>query len=156
MIFPSLAFFQALQTAMRQREERFRRLGFVDTTFGVHIVGTQGQEWRYQLAFEVFDCREVSEAPAFDLTTLDFVLKADLATWVDMLDNIRQYGAADVNHSLNTLAHFGEYMQMLYDDPDNRDKFYRFQESLQEFFDLASTVDVQLPTLAKRETAASV
>src|SRR5439155_25486340 len=27
---------------------------------------------------------------------------------------------------------------MLYDDPDNRDKFFRFQESLQEFFDLAS------------------
>ena len=136
--FPSLAFFQTLQTLMRQDEARFRRLGFIDTTFGVHLVGPQGQEWRYQVAFEVFDCHAVTEVAAFDLTTLDFVLTGELAAWVEMLQNIRQHGGADVAHSLNTLTHFGERLQMLYADPDNRDKFFRFQESLQEFFDLAS------------------
>src|SRR2546428_2554706 len=145
--FPSLAFFQTLQTLMRQDEARFRRLGFIDTTFGVHVVGPQGQEWRYQLAFEVFDCHAVTEVAAFDLTTLDFVLTGELAAWVEMLHNIRQHGGADVAHSLNTLTHFGERLQMLYADPDNRDKFFRFQESLQEFFDLASALDLEFPIL---------
>jgi len=153
--FPALTFFQTLQTLMRQNEERFRRLGFIDTIFGVHIVGADGQEWRYRLTFEVFDCCEVSEATAFDLTTIDFVLKGDLAAWVEMLENIRQHNGADVAHSLNTLTHFGERLEMLYDDPDNRDKFFRFQESIQEFFDLASTLDLTFPTMTGRGAAAS-
>jgi len=141
--FPSLAFFQALQTLMRQDEPRFRRLGFVDTTFGVHILGPNGQEWRYLLTFEVFDCREVAEVSGFDLTAIDFVFTGDLAAWVEMLENIRQHHGADVTHSLNTLTHFGERLTVLYDDPDNRDKFFRFQESLQEFFDLASKLEIE-------------
>jgi hypothetical protein len=143
--FPSLAFFQNLQTQMRKDEARFRRLGFIDTTFGVHIVASTGQEWRYLLAFEVFECREVSEVTDFDLTVIDFVVKGELSAWVEMLENIRQHGGADVTHSLNTLTHFGERLQILYDDPDNRDKFFRFQESIQEFFDQAGTVDLNFP-----------
>ncbi|MGH7960961.1 MAG: hypothetical protein ACRERD_03915 [Candidatus Binatia bacterium] len=153
--FPSLIFFQTLQAVMRQHEERFRRLGFIDTTFGVHVVGADSQEWRYQLAFEVFDCREVSEVAAFDLSAIDFVLKGDLAAWVEMLENIRQHNGADVTHSLNTLTHFGERLAMLYDDPDTRDKFFRFQESIQEFFDLASTLDLTFPTATRQAAVAS-
>ncbi|MEW6299246.1 MAG: hypothetical protein AB1671_16150 [Thermodesulfobacteriota bacterium] len=145
--FPSLAFFQALQTLMRQDEARFRRLGFIDTTFGIHIV-TPDHAWQYLLAFEVFECRDVREVPAFDLTAVDFVLKGDLAAWADMLENIRQHGGADVTHSLNTLTHFGERLTLVYDDPDNRDKFFRFQESIQEFFDLASSLDIEFPVPA--------
>jgi hypothetical protein len=141
--FPSLTFFQGLQTLMRQEEARFRRLGFVDTTFGVHIV-TPDHVWRYLLAFEVFECREVCEVSTFDLTVIDFVLKGDLATWAEMLDNIHQHGGADVSHSLNTLTHFGERLTLVYDDPDNRDKFFRFQESIQEFFNLASALEVEV------------
>jgi hypothetical protein len=125
---------------MQQEGERFRRLGFIDTTFGVHVVGSGSQEWRYLLVFEVFDCREVSEVRDFDLTTIDFVLKGDLTAWTEMLANIHQNKGADVAHSLNTLTHFGERLQLVYDDPDNRDKFYRFQESIQQFFDLTHTL----------------
>lgn len=153
--FPSLAFFQALQTLMRQEEPRFRRLGFVDTTFGVHIVGANGQEWHYLLTFEVFDCREVTEVSGFDLTAIDFIVKGDLSAWSEMLENIRRHGGADVTHSLNTLTHFGERMTILYDDPDNRDKFFRFQESLQEFFDLASTLEIEGSPAAAQGPAAS-
>lgn len=154
--FPSLSFFQALQTLMRQNEERFRRLGFIDTTFGVQVVAPDGQDWRCLLVFEVFDCREVSEVSAFDLTTIDFVLKGDLAVWTEMLENIRQHGGADVTHSLNTLTHFGERLALLYDDPDNRDKFFRFQESIQEFFDLASTLELAFSAPVAPGAAATV
>ena len=100
------------------------------------------------LAFEVFDCREVTEVSGFDLTAIDFVLKGDLSAWVEMLENIRQHNGAGVTHSLNTLTHFGERLTVLYDDPDNRDKFFRFQESLQEFFDLASKLEIEFPVAA--------
>ena len=153
--FPSLAFFQALQTLMRQEEPRFRRLGFIDTTFGVHIVGSNGQEWRYLLAFEVFECREVKEVADFDLTEIDFVLKGDLAAWVEMIENICRHSGADVTHSLNTLTHFGERLQVLYDDPDNRDKLFRFQESIQEFFDLASSLTLVFPAVGASGANAS-
>ena len=154
--FPSLSFFHALQSAMRQSEERFRRLGFIDTTFGVHIVSSSGQEWRYLLAFEVFDCCQISETHDFDLTVVDFVLKGDLATWTEMLANIHHNKGADVVHSLNTLTHFGERLQMLYDDPDNRDKFFRFQESIQQFFDLTHTLELDfVPGVVAQPTASA-
>jgi hypothetical protein len=140
---------------MRQEEARFRRLGFIDTTFGVHVLGPHDQQWRYLLAFEVFDCREVSEVREFNLTAIDFVLKGDLAAWSEMLINIHQNKGADVVHSLNTLTHFGERLQMEYDDPDNRDKFFRFQESIQEFFDLTHTLDLDVSLAASQPTATS-
>ena len=43
---------------------------------------------------------------------------------------------------LNTLAHFGEQLKIQYDDPDGHDKLYRFMESIQEFFDLSSKLEV--------------
>lgn len=153
--FPSLSFFHALQAAMRQEEARFRRLGFIDTTFGVHVISPSGQEWRYLLAFEVFDCREVSEVRDFDLTAVDFVLKGNLAAWTEMFTNIHHHKGADVVHSLNTLTHFGERLSMEYDDPDNRDKFFRFQESIQQFFDLAHTLELKFLSDSSLQTATS-
>jgi hypothetical protein len=82
------------------------------------------------------------------LTSIDFVITGDLAAWTEMLQNIRQHHGADVTHSLNTLTHFGERMTIAYDDPDNRDKFFRFQESIQEFFNLASLLKLDLPATA--------
>jgi len=140
--FPSFAFFQALQNAMQQEAVRFRRLGFIDTTFGIHITAPNGRHWRYLLTFEVFDCRDVTEVQEFDLTATDFVITGDLAAWTEMLQNIRHHHRADVAHSLNTLTHFGEQMTIAYDDPDNRDKFFRFQESIQEFFNLAHSLEL--------------
>jgi hypothetical protein len=153
--FPSLVFFQSLQALMRQEEARFRRLGFVDTTFGIEITELSGQTCRYLLAFEVFECREVSEPAGFDLTEIDFVLKGPLDAWVEMIRNIHQNHGADVAHSLNTLTHFGEQLHVLYDDPDNRDKLFRFQESIQQFFDLASTLLIEFPATVVHGAPAS-
>ncbi len=143
--FPSLAFLQTLQSAMQHDAARFRRLGFIDTTFGIHVAAPNGQHWRYLLAFEVFDCREITEVREFDLPAIDFVITGDLGAWTEMLQNIQQHHGADVTHSLNTLTHFGERMTIAYDDPDNRDKFFRFQESIQEFFNLTQSLDLDFP-----------
>ena len=138
--FPSVAFFEALQREMRAERERFSRLGFFDTTFGVRVLPNgDGAATEVLLGFEVFDCVAVGQG--LGTAAPDFVIEGPLSAWRDMLDNIHALGAADTAHSLNTLTHFGEGLQVRYDDPDGHDKMYRFAESIQEFLDLSARID---------------
>jgi hypothetical protein len=139
--FPSTEYFTALQAQMAASEDKFRRLGFIDTTFGVSI-GANGTTRNFILEFEVFDLKNVSEVPALDLKKLDFAIQGDVPVWREMIENIKRNGQADSSHDINTLAHFGERLKIVYDDPDGHDKLYRFMESIQEFFDLSSKLDV--------------
>ncbi len=143
--FPSVEFFQALQTLMRQEREHFKRLGYFDTIFGVRVLSGAAGKHEYVLGFEVFDCTQIRACKDLGTEAVDFILEGDLDTWVEMLRNICQHGAADVAHSINTLTHLGERMRVVYDDPDGHDKLYRFAESVQEFIDLAAKIDIQYP-----------
>jgi ATP-dependent RNA circularization protein (DNA/RNA ligase family) len=141
VVFPSVEFFRALQTLMQSERERFKRLGYFDTRFGIRILDGSGAH-QYVLGFEVFDCTEVRAVRDLNVESLDFVLEGDLGAWVEMLRNIQQHSAADVTHSINTLTHLGERMRVVYNDPDGHDKLYRFAESVQEFIDLAAKVEI--------------
>jgi len=124
---------------MRAERERFSRLGFFDTTFGVRISSDDGGEpAEFALRFEVFDCVGVESLAGVET---DFVVEGPFAAWREMLDTIHALGAADTAHSLNTLTHFGEALAVRYDDPDRHDKMYRFAESIQEFLDLSARID---------------
>jgi hypothetical protein len=146
--FPSVEFFRALQAGMQSERERFTRLGYFDTTFGVRVLNGGGNRHEYVLGFEVFDCVEVRATADLAAERVDFILEGDLGTWVEMLRNIQQHGAADVAHSINTLTHLGERMRVVYDDPDGHDKLYRFAESVQEFMDLAAQLEIEFPAAA--------
>ena len=142
--FPSLGFFEALQQEMRTEKDRFSRLGFFDTTFGIRVLpDAAGDAAEFVLGFEVFDCVRVVHGP--DGAEVDFVVEGRFPAWLEMLDNIHELGAADTAHSLNTLTHFGEALQVRYDDPDGHDKMYRFAESIQEFLDLSARIDFTYP-----------
>jgi len=142
--FPSREFFETLRDAMRAERERFSRLGFFDTTFGVRVLPEDGgTPSDFALTFEVFDLTTVHEGR--NGVETDFVLEGRLAAWREMLDSIHALGEADTAHSINTLTHFGEGLTLRYDDPDGHDKLYRFAESIQKFFDLSSRVDFAYP-----------
>jgi hypothetical protein len=147
--FPSREFFEALRDAMRAERDRFSRLGFFDTTFGVRVLPDEGggPPAEIALTFEVFDCVAVREG--FAGVETDFVLEGTLAAWREMFDDIHERGAADAAHSINTLTHFGEGLRVRYDDPDGHDKLYRFAESVQEFFDLSARLDFVYPDGAR-------
>ncbi len=151
--FPSVEFFCALQERMRGERERFRRLGYFDATIGVRVLDAPKGKRDYVLVFEVFDCTQVRGVSDLATERVDFILEGELDTWVAMLRNITAHGAADVAHSINTLTHLGERMRVVYDDPDGHDKLYRFAESVQEFFDLASKLDIEFPTSATTKAA---
>lgn len=139
--FPSTDFFDALKARMTANQERFRRLGFIDTTFGVRV-GSNGKARNFVLEFEVFELKNAREVVAIDPKKVDFTIEGDWPAWREMIENIRRNGGADTAHDINTLTHFGEQLKIVYDDPDGHDKLYRFMESIQEFFDLSSRVDV--------------
>jgi hypothetical protein len=139
--FPSPEFFYLLKEQMAAEQARFRRLGFIDTTFGISVA-KNGTSRNFVLAFEIFELKDVLEVNELDLAQLDFAIEGDLAVWREMIENIQRHGEADTAHDLNTLAHFGEALKVSYADPEGHDKLYRFMESIQEFFDLSSRVDV--------------
>ena len=143
--FPSVEFFRALQTVMQSDRERFKRLGYFDTTFGIRVLDDAGIRREFVLGFEVFDCTQVRASDDLAAESVDFILEGGRETWVEMLRNIQQHGAADAAHSINTLTHLGERMRVVYDDPDGHDKLYRFAESVQEFINLAAQLDIEFP-----------
>ena len=139
--FPSTEYFEALKGQMAAAQEHFSRLGFIDTTFAVSVA-TNGKSHNYVLEFEVFELKGVREVPEIDLKKVDFSIAGDAKVWREMIESIKRNGQADTGHDLNTLAHFGEQLKISYDDPDGHDKLYRFMESIQEFFDLSSKLEV--------------
>jgi hypothetical protein len=139
--FPSTDYFEALKGQMKAAQEKFSRLGFIDTTFAVSV-GNNGKARNYVLEFEVYELKNVTEVPAIDLKKVDFSIEGDERVWREMIENIRRNGQADTAHDINTLTHFGEQLKIVYDDPDGHDKLYRFMESIQEFFDLSSQLEV--------------
>lgn len=139
--FPSTEYFNALKQKMDAAQDKFRRLGFIDTTFGVSVNGN-GKARNFILEFEVYELKNVREVPSIDIKQVDFMIEGDGKVWREMIENIRRHGEADTSHDINTLTHFGEQLKVVYDDPDGHDKLYRFMESIQEFFDLSSQVEV--------------
>jgi hypothetical protein len=135
--FPSLAFFEALRKRTTEDAVRFEKLGYCDTSFGVKT-----DQGLYAVRFEVYECIGVEQRS--DAKGLDFVLIAPTAIWKRMLRSIQAHGGADAEHTLNTLSHIGDLIQVEYEDAEGHDKFYRFMATIQEFFDQAHHLDLDL------------
>lgn len=139
--FPSTEYFKALGERMVAEQARFRVLGFIDTRFGISVAENKKAR-NFILSFEVFELTDVREVDEIDLSSIDFAIAGDVAVWREMIDNIRRNSEADTHHDINTLTHFGEALKVSYADPEGHDKLYRFMESIQEFFDLSSQLEV--------------
>src|SRR5258708_8710328 len=100
--FPSTEYFEALKAEMAANEEKFRRLGFIDTKFGVSV-RANGKTRNFILEFEVFDLKNVSEVPAIDLKKVDFQIDGDSPAWRQMIENIKRNGEAPSAHHITPL-----------------------------------------------------
>ena len=143
--FPSLAWLQALRDLVNA-DPAFRRFGTIDCDMGL-AVGDATYRVRFE-AFEVVEVAQLTGPP--DPTNpssadLDFTLHLSPARWRELLQNIKADGAAPRDWTLNTLD---------LQDPDNfarsddylrRDKFYRFNQTLQDFFDASARLDTTFP-----------
>src|SRR5262245_26388636 len=140
-IFPSTAWFQALARRMEQDWAAYRALGSIDCTMVVRVDAPGAGPDLYEIVFGGFKVRSVRRLASLDDTAPDhFVLEASLDTWREMIENIRTNVGPDLTHSLNYLT-FPDYpMRVTGPDQLEVDAFYRYNESLQRFFNGAAVV----------------
>ncbi|MEX1255883.1 MAG: hypothetical protein WEE64_16250 [Dehalococcoidia bacterium] len=135
--FPSVEWFDAIKDLVNN-DEAFKRLGTVDATVGVKV-GDQ----IFQLTFEAFECTDAKEIQEHALRDLDFWLEQSPKEWQDMLQSIKQHGAADLQNTLNTIDLSRPEGFARSFDGYRRDAFYRFNQSLQHFFDSSAKIDTE-------------
>ena len=137
-LFPSTQWFEALARRMERNADAFRSLGSVDCTMIVKVDAPGGTEL-YEIVFEGFAARSVRPlARLADAAAEHFVLEASLDTWRDMIENIRANGGPDLTHTLNNLTFPDDPMRVSGPDQLEVDAFYRYNESLQRYFNGAA------------------
>lgn len=139
--FPSVEWFNAIKDIVNA-DPAFRQLGTVDAVIGIKV-----EHKIYELTFEAFECTAVREAGEHDLRDMDFWLEQSYDQWKDMLTNIKEHGAADLSHTLNTIdLNIPEGFARSHDGY-RRDAFYRFNQSIQDFFNASSKLDTQFASM---------
>jgi len=141
--FPEPQWFFALGRLMAARGELFRRIGYVETRFVVRVLPDEdgsGEEQNTGVALQGYALTDAEAlapgaAAPFDA---DFTICARRAVWRRMLEEIERSGRPELRHTLNSLALIGDELWLESADQLREDKFYRFNQSLQELFNLAA------------------
>jgi hypothetical protein len=138
--FPEPQWVFALGELMNAEGELFRRLGYAEVRFAIRIVSEDGSRTEALTGIEISGY-ELSRATAVDDPggfDPDFVICAPRSVWERMLAEIRREGRPEPRHTLNSLALFGDELWLESADQLREDKFYRFNQTLQELFNLSA------------------
>lgn len=127
----TVEFFERLADTMNSQPERYDALGDVDIDLAVEIRTAEAEPFRVVLAFHGITC----EVRADGSTPADCVLSGDTAAWRAMFDDIAEHGHATGKWTLNSLTLMGDAMTVDGDDPLGVDRFFRFNQTLQQFFE---------------------
>jgi hypothetical protein len=148
--FPSLAWFEHLAARMAAQPEKYRRLGAMDLTLLPRVTFPDGRTETYRLVFEGHTCRAVERLEGEARGPLgrhEVVLEGGYDAWREMIENIQRHGRADLRHTLNYLTLPDWPLRLLPVDEEQGqldvDRFYRYMQSLQEFFDEAAAVETR-------------
>ena len=143
MKFPSQAWFQALQERAAAKSDRFKKLGFVDAKVGIQVQAVNGgAPAGFVLEFSGYDCKKISALQRPEKAA-DFVLVGPYGAWREMIENIRQNGEADLQHTLNVLTLPGVPLKLEAADQLKADLFFRYNQTFQEFFNGAAEVETE-------------
>ena len=134
-VFPSVAWLEDLKERVNGTD-RFKHFGTIDCAMGIQV-----DEQVFKVVFEAFEVIEVAEVTDAASEDLDFTLTMAGTEWQEMLENIKANGRADLNHTLNTLDLEKPEAFAMGDDYTRRDLFYRFNQTLQDFFDATAEME---------------
>jgi hypothetical protein len=134
-VFPSVEWLEALKDTVN-KDERFKHFGTVDAKIGLRV-----GDKAFEIVFEAFECLSVREINPSQLAECDFWLEQEPSRWREMLQNIKKNGKADISHTLNTIDLNLPEGLARGDDGYKVDLFYRFNQSLQDFFDTSSRLE---------------
>ncbi|MSP23512.1 MAG: hypothetical protein EXR66_11075 [Dehalococcoidia bacterium] len=134
LAFPSVEWFQALADITKE-DPTYKKFGRLNAV----IVFKCGDK-HISTNFDVLNIHEIREVDENHRRDADFVIDMEPDVWRGMLDDINQHGHASLDWTLNTL-------DLRFDEPIHRnelqdgfkaDMFFRYNPSLQVFFDNAS------------------
>ncbi len=139
--FPSQEWFEALAARMRADVERFHKLGPMDCTMVVKVECPEETDL-LEVTFESFEVRLIRRLESLEAADPEhFVIEAPLAAWREMIENIRTKGKPDLEHTLNYLTFPDDPRRVSGPDQLQIDAFYRYNQSLQNFFNGAAEVE---------------
>ena len=133
--FPSVEWFQTAAD-MLNKSDSFKRLGTCDAEMGVRV-----GERIFELDFEAFEVRAVKEIDEARAEQLDFTLVQPPEAWRAMIEDIKTNGRATHDFTLNSLDLKSDAELARGKDYHRRDAFYRFNQTFQEYFDLAAKIE---------------
>jgi hypothetical protein len=142
----TVEFFAALADEMNAHPERFLVLGDAEMD-AVLVMQAADRAFCIKLRFDGVRCDEVVEVPPDEIHLADFCLEGPLQAWRAMFADIVDHGRATGMQTINALTLLGDEIKLVGSDPMGIDKFSRFNQTLQEFFDGAV---IALATTAKR------
>ncbi len=137
--FPSVEWFNDVRKIFNNNEEYHGAGGGAcETVFGV-----KSGDDIFRLELEGLECTGVKAIDREELANLDFYLEMEPEAWRDMLENIKQNDGADLDHTLNTLDLDREdgLARSATGDQYRQDLFFRYNQTLQFFFDASARVD---------------
>ncbi|CAI8018145.1 hypothetical protein GBAR_LOCUS10968 [Geodia barretti] len=135
IVFPSLAWFEELRRLVND-DSAYRQFGTVDASMGVKI-----GDGVFVLAFEAFECTSVRSGSEYDLINVDFFIEMEPASWRAMLESIKCNGGAEAGQTLVSLDMLNEISNNATGDQLRADMFFRYNQSLQHFFDLSANLN---------------
>lgn len=134
--FPSVQWFEALRDTV-QDDPHWRDFGMMDCAMGVNV-----GETTIKLVFDGYEIPEIADiSTSSEQEDLDFTLVMPEERWQEMIRNIQSNGQADLHHTLNTIDLESPEELAKGEDYTRRDLFYRFNQTLQDFFDASSTIE---------------
>ena len=133
--FPSLAWFEALRVLVNE-DPGYRQFGTVDAAMGVKVADSV-----FVITFEAFECKSVRAGNDYDLINVDFFIEMASDAWQAMLENIKANDGADAGQTLVSLDMLHEISNNATGDQLRADLFFRYNQSLQHFFDLSANLD---------------
>ncbi len=134
-VFPSVEWLDAVKNVVNS-DERFRHFGTVDAKLGLKI-----GDKAFEIDFEAYEVTGAHEISPEDLPKCDFWLEQEPEAWREMIENIRRNGKADISHTLNTIDLNRPDGLAKAPDGYKVDLFYRYNQSLQDFFDSSAKVE---------------
>ncbi len=137
---------------MESEGERFRRIGYAEARFVVKVLpDEEGAPARsIGLVFDGYRLAEVCELDDPWSIDPDFIVNAKRSVWLKLLGEIEAEGHPALRSTLNSLALMGEQVWLESRDQLREDKFYRYNQTIQEFFNLAHLLHGSRPSAPAR------
>lgn len=134
VMFPSLAWFEALVRVMRGNLARYEHLGYTDCVMQFTVTdGDAGKPWSVRLTFDTYAVTEVAPADPAREDITDFALEAPLSIWKAIIENTaHNRGKPDPELTLNYLSLREPLFSITAEDQLRRDYFFRYNQTLQQ------------------------